>query len=164
MLLHHRKKIRVTALMLLSIGSLSCGDAPPHRVYIQTLQHIQENPQAWKQCRQIADEALQQDCIFSAVPHIATQDTARAEAICDTLSAGRAECFFLLAESTLHADYCTKAGSFTLDCRLHILSKGLQKGEDPPQILSRIGLHLCTSAPRHLDTSTPLPLYTSSPL
>lgn len=72
-------------------------------------------------CSPIRDSKLRDDC------WVATAETKSLRARpCDLVSGDRykGECWFVIAEREKDASYCSKAGVFTDDCALHVLSGG----------------------------------------
>ncbi|MEC7985482.1 MAG: hypothetical protein VX278_09975 [Myxococcota bacterium] len=107
---------------------------------MKQIQRVQADPQRWTLCREISDLTLQHDCILSAVPLIAESNIKQASRICQRLSHQRAECFFQLAEISQQSIFCDYTESFQLDCKLHLLSKGLQQGKSAAALMKELQL------------------------
>jgi hypothetical protein len=110
--------------LLIGCAPTPPGDAP--RRYTDALTAVAADPtQAGAVCGALTDPALREDCILSGVARLTGTDLARAEALCEGLTAGtgRDECGFILAEQTGEAARCAGAGRFALDCRMHLLQR-----------------------------------------
>ncbi len=76
-------------------------------------------------CRHLGAD-LRQDCLSAAAEALAA-DAEAAAGLCAELPDGlwRDECFFQVAEISDQPQRCASAGRFSLDCRMHLWTRGL---------------------------------------
>jgi hypothetical protein len=73
--------------------------------------------------------------MLSAVPLLSIE---HATLLCDQIPTQKEECYFLLAETSLAPNLCTKCPDFQLDCEMHILTKLLETRSDYPELLKEV--------------------------
>ncbi len=114
---------------------ISCGAEPGlDRIeHERALTLLTEAPAAAAaRCDAIREERLRADCAWAAAAALATQDPARAEALCNGLETwARDECWFSIAEATGTAGACAHAGRFETDCRAHLFDSRIASWMTP---------------------------------
>ncbi|MEC7240012.1 MAG: hypothetical protein VXW32_02135 [Myxococcota bacterium] len=96
-------------------------------------------------CGALSNTQLKDDCFLSTVRYLVKSDAQAAQEVCSTLAVAD-ECFFRLAETLREPDLCERSGKFEDNCRLHVLSFGLQDWIAPEQEASEVA----QQAPKHI--------------
>ncbi|MFT5683213.1 MAG: hypothetical protein ACI8RZ_004142 [Myxococcota bacterium] len=117
---------------------VACQETPPGgepRRYTDSLTAVAADPsRTGAACGALVTPALREDCVLAGVERLVSADPAAATALCEGLAEGlsRDECGFVLAEKTGEAARCEAAGRFALDCRMHLLQRGVSRADLPP--------------------------------
>ena len=95
--------------------------------FVETIDKIEIEPEkVIELCLEIPDEDRKEQCFLIGIDLLRDISFKKTEKICRTLpSKIKSECFFRLAEKTLHLEHCQETKQFEDQCYMHLLIRRL---------------------------------------